>query len=64
MHQNFFDKILKPVMYKIGDDWATEKISIATEHVATNATQALVRIIMDKVAGSGKEKILCLCAIR
>lgn len=55
---DFFDKILKPVMYKIGDDWATGKISIAAEHVASNVAQALVKIIMDQVTGNAKKKIL------
>ena len=58
---SFFDKILKPVMYRIGEEWATEKISIATEHVASNVAQTLVRIIMDKVSGSGKKKKILIC---
>lgn len=48
---DFFDKILKPVMYQIGEDWASNKISIATEHVASNVALTLVKIIMDKVSG-------------
>jgi len=56
---DFFDRILKPVMYKIGDDWSTNKISIATEHVASNIAQTLVKIVMDQVSGKGnKEKVL------
>ena len=47
---DFFDKILKPVMYNIGEHWATNKISIATEHVASNIAQTLVKIIMDRVS--------------
>lgn len=58
---SFFDKILKPVMYKIGDDWASEKISIATEHVASNVAQTLVKIIMDQVSGTGKKKKVLIC---
>ena len=58
---DFFDKILKPVMYKIGDDWATNKISIATEHVASNVAQTLVKIIMDKVSGIGNKKKILIC---
>ena len=56
---DFFDKILRPVMYKIGEDWADNTISIATEHVASNVAQTLVKIIMDKVTGNAnKKKIL------
>ncbi len=58
---DFFDKILKPVMYRIGEEWASGKISIATEHVASNIAQTLVRIIMDKVSGSGKKKKILIC---
>jgi len=59
---DFFDKILKPVMYQIGDDWATSKISIATEHVASNVAQTLVRIVMDRInANISKNKVMiCL----
>ena len=58
---SFFDKILKPVMYQIGEDWASNKISIATEHVASNVAQTLVRIIMDKVNGTGLKKKIMIC---
>ena len=58
---SFFDKILKPVMYKIGDDWANEKISIATEHVASNVAQTLVKIIMDQVPETSTKKKVLIC---
>ena len=48
-------------MYKIGDDWATGRISIATEHVASNMAQTLVKIIMDKVTGSASKKKILIC---
>ena len=58
---DFFDRILKPVMYRIGDEWATGKISIATEHVASNVAQTLVKIIMDQVSGVGNKKKILIC---
>ena len=58
---DFFDKILKPVMYKIGDDWASGKISIATEHVASNIAQTLVKIIMDRVSGTASKSKILIC---
>lgn len=58
---DFFDKILKPVMYQIGEDWASNKISVATEHVASNIALTLVKIIMDKVSGSGNKKKIIIC---
>jgi len=58
---DFFDKILKQVMYDIGEDWANNKISIATEHVASNIAQTLVKIIMDSVTGSANKKKILIC---
>ena len=58
---DFFDKILKQVMYDIGENWAKNKISIATEHVASNIAQTLVKIIMDNVSGTGNKKKILLC---
>lgn len=58
---DFFDRILKPVMYDIGEHWATSKISIATEHVASNVAQTLVKIIMDGVSSSGNKKKILIC---
>lgn len=58
---DFFDKILRPVMYQIGDDWSNNKISVATEHVASNVAQTLVKIILDKVNSSVNKKKILLC---
>ena len=58
---DFFDKILKPVMYKIGEDWASNNISIATEHVASNIAQTLVKIIMDQVSKNPNKKKILIC---
>lgn len=58
---DFFDKILKPVMYSIGEDWANGRISIATEHVASNVAQTLVKIIMDRVSGASNKRKILIC---
>ena len=58
---NFFDEILKPVMYKIGEDWVKEGISIATEHIASNTAQILVRTIMEQVPENVKKKKILIC---
>ncbi|MCA9828019.1 MAG: cobalamin-dependent protein [Nitrosopumilus sp.] len=58
---DFFDKILRPVMQKIGDNWESGKISIATEHVASNISQTLVKIIMDRVASTRNKKKILIC---
>jgi cobalamin-dependent methionine synthase I len=41
----FFDNLLKPIMYNIGRLWAEEKLDIATEHVSVNTANALIKII-------------------
>ena len=58
---DFFDKILRPVMSKIGKDWETGKLSIATEHVASNIAQTLVKIIMEQSSGTGNKKKIMIC---
>jgi MerR family transcriptional regulator, light-induced transcriptional regulator len=58
---DFFDRILKPVMHKIGNDWANDRISIATEHVASNIAQTLVKIIMDRITGIANKKKILIC---
>ncbi|MBT4325350.1 MAG: histidine kinase [Candidatus Nitrosopelagicus sp.] len=59
--QDFFDKILKPVMYEIGDDWAKNVISIGTEHVASNTAQTLVKKITGKITTTGNKKKILIC---
>lgn len=58
---DFFDRILQPVMHQIGDEWANNKISIGTEHVASNVAQTLVKIIMDRETSTGKKEKILLC---
>ena len=58
---DFFDKILRPVMAKIGKDWETGKLAIATEHVASNIAQTLVKIIMEQSSGTGNKKKVMIC---
>ena len=57
----FFDKILKPVMYEVGDLWAANKLSVASEHIASNIAHDLVKIIGKQISKQdGRAKIL-LC---
>ena len=58
---SFFDKILNPVMYKIGEDWATNKISIATEHIASNTAQNLIKKISEQIDSTTKKKKILIC---
>jgi methanogenic corrinoid protein MtbC1 len=48
-------------MSKIGKDWERGKLSIATEHVASNVAQTLVKIIINQVSGSRNKKKVMVC---
>ena len=45
---DFYDNLLKPVMYEIGQLWAEGKFDIATEHVCSNTAQSLIDFINEK----------------
>jgi methanogenic corrinoid protein MtbC1 len=42
---DFYEKILIPVLYKIGDQWENGEIDVATEHVCSNAVNTLIDLI-------------------
>ncbi len=42
---DFYEKILIPVLYKIGDQWENGEIDVATEHVCSNAVNTLIDFI-------------------
>ena len=52
----FYERIMTPVMAKIGYLWAQGKLSIATEHVASNIAHSLVKVIADENRKSKKDK--------
>jgi MerR family transcriptional regulator, light-induced transcriptional regulator len=45
----FYDKLLKPVMYRIGDLWEQEKLDVATEHASTNTAISLIKAINERI---------------
>ena len=58
---DFFERILGPVMHRIGDDWHSGRISIATEHVASNVAQSLVKTIMERRRASARGTGVLIC---
>ena len=44
----FYDNILNPALSKIGEMWSNGKLSVATEHVASNIAHSLVKIISEE----------------
>ena len=45
----FYDKLLKPVMYRIGDLWEQQKLDVATEHASTNTAISLIKVINERI---------------
>ena len=45
---SFYDDLLKPVMHNIGNLWVKGKLNVATEHVCSNATNNLIKLINEK----------------
>jgi MerR family transcriptional regulator, light-induced transcriptional regulator len=51
---DFYDKLLKPVMYRIGDLWQKGQLDVATEHASTNTAISLVKIINERITAKTK----------
>jgi len=63
---DFYEKILIPVLYKIGDQWENGEIDVATEHVCSNAVNTLIDLInqnntkkISKIYRDTKSIVLC-----
>ena len=52
----FYEKILNPVMENIGYMWQNGELTIASEHVASNTAQSIIKIISDKQKKSRLDK--------
>ena len=51
----FYDKLLKPLMYRIGDLWQKGQLDVATEHASTNTAIGLIKIINKRIIARTKE---------
>lgn len=63
---DFYEKILIPVLYKIGDQWENGEIDVVTEHVCSNAVNTLIDLInqnnLKKISKSYEDtKSIVLC---
>ena len=63
---DFYEKILIPVLYNIGDQWENGEIDVATEHVCSNAVNTLIDLInqnnIKKISKSYRDtKSIVLC---
>jgi methanogenic corrinoid protein MtbC1 len=59
--EEFYDKILKLVMYDIGMKWETGVIDITTEHVCTNTAYSLLAAINERISKSVKRGRILIC---
>jgi len=57
----FFENILKYVMYQIGDLWEKKQLAVATEHVASNVAHSFVKILNEKLATSPTRQKILIC---
>lgn len=46
----FYERLLTPAMYKVGELWRKGILDVATEHVCSNAAHTLVKVINEKVS--------------
>ncbi|MCA1064137.1 cobalamin-dependent protein [Rossellomorea sp. AcN35-11] len=58
----FYEKIIKPSMYRIGDLWEKNQITVADEHLATATLKYLLAsIITHEEASENQPKALLFC---
>ena len=61
----FYERLLAPVMYKVGELWEAGRLNVATEHVCSNAAHTLVKIINERVSrnpvGNRKTLKILIC---
>lgn len=44
-----YEQLMKPALYRIGEMWARNEISVATEHLATTITESLLNRVYPRV---------------
>ena len=62
---DFYENILKPLMYQVGELWQQNKIDVATEHVCSNVARGLVQAIIDETtttSSTRKNETILLCS--
>ena len=60
---HFYENLLKPVMYQVGDMWEQKNIDVATEHVCSNVARGVIQTITDETASrTRKDQTILLCS--
>ena len=58
---NFYDNILRPIMYEIGELWDKGKLDVGDEHIASNTAMRLIESIGTKPKSKSKGKTILIC---
>jgi len=58
---NFYDIILRPAMYQIGELWDAKKLDVGDEHIASNTAMRLIEKIGAKPRIKNKGKTILIC---
>ena len=58
---NFYDVILRPAMYQIGELWNLKKLDVGDEHIASNTAIRLIENVgtKPKIKSNGKTILIC-----
>jgi MerR family transcriptional regulator, light-induced transcriptional regulator len=60
--EEFYEDILTPVMYRIGDLWAQGSLSVITEHVCSNIAGSLIHAINAQSKPRGHKATVLICS--
>ena len=58
---SFYDNILRPAMYQIGELWDAKKLDVGDEHIASNTAMHLIENIGTKPKAKSKGKTILIC---
>ena len=58
---SFYDNILRPAMYQIGELWDAKKLDVGDEHIASNTAMHLIENIGTKPKTKSKGKTILIC---
>ena len=57
----FYDDVLRPAMYQIGELWDADKLDVGDEHIASNTAMHLIENIGTKPKAKSKGKTILIC---
>lgn len=58
---DFFEDVLRPVLFRVGQLWSQKKLGIGAEHVCSNVATRLVERIMQNLGGPARKGRILLC---